>query len=405
MEELYKSYEKKLTGSIIKQMKQEADKRNLNKKQVEQVLDYLTIQFEASKIDPGEAIGIVTAESFGEPGTQMTLNVFHFAGVAEVSVTQGLPRLIEILDARKKIKTPSMEIHLRSDSNKEPNKVKRIAAQIKETTLGEITDEFTINLTKVQLDVQINKGKMNEIKASPEELANTISESFKNIKARPTKDGLSINILESENELMELYQLKEKLKETYIKGIKGITHVLPVKSGAEFIIITAGSNLKDVLEVPEVDKINTTTNDIHETAKVLGIEAARQIIINEAEKVIEDQGLDVNIRHIMLISDLMCRTGSVKGITRSGITGEKKSVLARASFETPVPHLVQASMIGEDDELNSVIENVMLNQPVPLGTGLPDLVAKMGLKGTIKKGKTGKKTVAVKKTEKKTTKK
>tara|TARA_Y100000310_G_C20701659_1_gene830560 strand:- start:2615 stop:3832 length:1218 start_codon:yes stop_codon:yes gene_type:complete len=405
MEELYKSYEKKLTGSIIKEMKQEADKRNLNKKQVEQVLDYLTIQFEASKIDPGEAIGIVTAESFGEPGTQMTLNVFHFAGVAEVSVTQGLPRLIEILDARKKIKTPSMEIHLRSDSNKEPNKVKRIAAQIKETTLGEITDEFTINLTKVQLDVQINKGKMNEIKASPEELANTISESFKNIKARPTKDGLSINILESENELMELYQLKEKLKETYIKGIKGITHVLPVKSGAEFIIITAGSNLKDVLEVPEVDKINTTTNDIHETAKVLGIEAARQIIINEAEKVIEDQGLDVNIRHIMLISDLMCRTGSVKGITRSGITGEKKSVLARASFETPVPHLVQASMIGEDDELNSVIENVMLNQPVPLGTGLPDLVAKMGLKGTIKKGKTGKKTVAVKKTEKKTTKK
>ncbi|MDP3917409.1 MAG: DNA-directed RNA polymerase subunit A'', partial [Nanoarchaeota archaeon] len=128
----------------------------------------------------------------------------------------------------------------------------------------------------------------------------------------------------------------------------------------------------------------TTTNDIHETAKVLGIEAARNTIIKEAEKVIEDQGLDVDIRHILCVADTMCRSGSVKGITRSGITGEKKSVLAKASFETPLNHIIAAAIIGESDELNSVIENVMLNQPVPLGTGLPDLVAKMGAQ-TIKK--------------------
>ncbi len=393
--DVYSDFVKKLPGKIINDMKQEAAKRSLNDSQVKKVLEYLVEQYDAAKINPGEAIGIITAESFGEPGTQMTLNVFHFAGVAEVSVTQGLPRLIEILDARKTIKTPSMIIHLKKDFAKEKNKVHGVAAQIKETVLEEISEEFNINLSKMQLDVKINKARMREIKTSVPEISEKLQESHKGIKVRATDDGFSVKIEGAENELMEMYKLKEKLKQTYIKGVKGVVHVLPVKNGAEFMIITAGSNLADVLAIPEVDASRTTTNDIHETAKVLGIEAARQIIINEAEKVIEDQGLDVDIRHILCVADTMCRHGVVKGITRSGITGEKKSVLAKASFETPLTHIVNASIMGERDELNSVIENVMLNQPVPLGTGLPDLVAKMG------PGLTGKKTKTKEKKEKK----
>jgi DNA-directed RNA polymerase subunit A" len=379
MEAVLKEYQKKLPGKILEDLKKEAVKRNLKESQVKKVLDYLTKQYDDAKIDPGEAIGIITAESFGEPGTQMTLNVFHFAGVAEVSVTQGLPRLIEILDARKTIKTPSMEIHIKKQYNKEAKSVKKIAAQIKETVLREISDEFNIDLTKMQLEVKINKSKMNEIKAKIPEIIDVLSENktLKNVKIKESTDGIILKAVESENELMELYQLKEKVKEVYIKGIKGITHVLPVKNGNEFIIITAGTNLKDVIEMPEIEGSKTTTNDLHEVQKVLGIEAARNTIIRETGKVIEDQGLDVDMRHILCIADTMTRTGTVKGITRSGITGEKKSVLARASFETPLNHLVQASISGEEDELNSVIENVMLNQPVPLGTGLPGLVARM----------------------------
>ncbi|MBT3262638.1 DNA-directed RNA polymerase subunit A'' [Candidatus Woesearchaeota archaeon] len=386
MEELYKEYVGKLPGKILNDMEKEAKARNLKPAQIEKVLEYLIEQYNQAKIDPGEAIGIITAESFGEPGTQMTLNVFHFAGVAEVSVTQGLPRLIEILDARKTIKTPSMEICLKKEFAKEANDVKKVAAQIKETLLKEVSEEFNINLTKMQLEVKLNKARIKEIKAKPEDIIENLENAIKKISIKKTDEGFIIKPEESsDHELMELYKLKEKLKETYIKGIKGITHVLPVKRGSEFIIITAGTNLADVLKVPEVDSSRTSTNDLHETAKVLGIEAARQTIINEAGKVIEDQGLDVDIRHILCIADTMCRSGIIKGITRSGITGEKKSVLAKASFETPLPHLVNASLLGENDELNSVIENVMLNQPVPLGTGLPDLVAKMGPKSIKKK--------------------
>ena len=112
---------------------------------------------------------------------------------------------------------------------------------------------------------------------------------------------------------------------------------------------------------------------------------ARQAIINEASKVIEDQGLDIDMRHIIFIADVMTKTGDIKGITRSGITGEKESVLARASFEIPIRHIINASLIGEEDHLNSVIENVLLNQVVPLGTGLPGLVAKMKSKDKNKK--------------------
>ena len=171
--------------------------------------------------------------------------------------------------------------------------------------------------------------------------------------------------------------MKEKAKDVYVKGIKGVTQILPVKRKEEFIVITAGSNLKKVFELDFVDTQRTTTNDIYEIFEVLGIDAARQAIMDEVFKVIETQGLNVDIRHIMLVADTMTVSGEINGITRYGVVSEKASVLARASFETPIKHVINASLKGEIDQLNSVVENVMLNQAVPVGTGLPGLVTKI----------------------------
>ena len=172
---------------------------------------------------------------------------------------------------------------------------------------------------------------------------------------------------EEEQSIKELFQLKEKTKDVHVKGIKGISLVSPVLQGNEFIIYCIGTNLKDIFKVEGVDINRTITNDIFMVSEVLGIEAARQAIMNEALDVIKQQGLDIDIRHIMLLADAMTNSGKIKGVTRSGITAEKESVLARASFETPIKHIVNASLIGEEDPLNSVIENVMVNQAVPLG--------------------------------------
>ena len=110
----------------------------------------------------------------------------------------------------------------------------------------------------------------------------------------------------------------------------------------------------------------------------MGIEAARRAIVDETMEILDKEGMLVDRRHIALMADIMTRDGTIKGVTRHGITKEKESVLARAAFEVPITHLVEASVRGETDNLTSVVENVMINQPVPIGTGLPELFIKMG---------------------------
>ena len=177
--------------------------------------------------------------------------------------------------------------------------------------------------------------------------------------------------------MKDIYGVGEKIKLIKLGGIKKITQVLPVKKDEEYMILTAGSNLKEIMNLDEVDETRTTTNDIHEINKVLGVEAARQAIIDESVKVIGAQGLNIDLRHMMLVADTMCMIGEVKGITRYGVVSEKASVLARASFETPIRHIINASLVRETDKLSSVVENVMVNQPIPLGTGLPGLITKI----------------------------
>jgi len=314
--------------------------------------------------------------------THNTLNTFHLAGVAEVDVTIGLPRLIELFDARKQPSTPMMTVFIEKPNNRDPKKVKQIAESIKETKLEDVADEFSINVFGSHIEITLNEKRMRDIKIDIGEIKNAILKSLVDSKVNINGNKLTVHLKKSENPpLKEAYAKKEKLKDLFLNGIKGVSRVLPIKKDDEYVILTLGSNLKNVFKIKEVDASRTISNDIYEVANLLGIEAARQLIIEESKTVIGDQGLDINIRHIMLIADIMCVRGSIKGITRSGITGDKASVLARSSFETPIKHLVNATLIGEKDELNSVIENVMVNQQVPLGTGLPDLIVKMLNKG------------------------
>jgi len=366
-----KPFEDKLSPKMLEELEQLVPAAKLAKA-AKKVFD----EYEAAKIEPGESVGLIAAESIGEPGTQMTLNTFHFAGVAEMNVTMGLPRIIEILDGRKKIKTPMMEIFLKPPYNKGKD-IRKIALEIKETNLGELISEVTVNIMESKVDIRVHQGRMKDLGMTMQKLESAVKKKIKAINTKVSNDILMIKLKgKEERNMNELYKLKEKIKIVYIKGIKGIKQVLPVKRHDEFIIITSGTNLEKIFELNYVDTSRTISNDIHEIGAVLGIEAARQIIIDEVYKVIEAQGLNVDIRHIMLVSDTMCAGGAIKGITRYGVVSEKASVLARASFETPIKHIINAALLNERDDLNSVVENVMLNQPVPVGTGLPGLSMK-----------------------------
>ena len=324
------------------------------------------------KIEPGEAIGIVTAQSFGEPSTQMALNVFHFAGVQEMQITAGLPRLIEIFDARKKPSSPKMEIYLSRDYNNE-KEARAFAEKIKEIKVSEIASEINLNFTDKQIEIKIDKNKLRHAHIS----SKTVNERLNELGYTSKEKNDSIILGVSQLNFKEIYRLKEKLKKEIISGVKGVSQVLIIKRDRDYVVTTLGTNLKKIITLKEVDKNKLISNDFHEVCGIFGVEAARQLIIEEIKHVLSTQGLDINIRHLELAADAMTHIGEVKGITRMGIIAQKSSILARATFETPVPQFVKASVKGSKDKLTSVVENIILNQPVPVGTGLPGLLVKV----------------------------
>ncbi|MBI5797866.1 DNA-directed RNA polymerase subunit A'', partial [Candidatus Woesearchaeota archaeon] len=294
------------------------------------------------------------------------------AGVAQFQVTVGLPRLIEILDARKQPSTPMMEVSLDKEHNDE-KEARIIAEKIKEVKLKEILSEIKIDFANKKIEIMLDSKALKMVHAGPQRIVERLEE--KGFKVRGNDMKISISV--DELDFKAIYKLKEKLKETIVSGVKGISQVVVATRGRDYTILTAGSNLEEVRQIKGVDANSVTSNDIHDVANVLGIEAARQTIVNEIKKVIESQGLDINERHLKLVADAMTSSGIVKGVTRMGIISEKASILARATFETPDKQFINATIQGGRDELKSVIENILLNQAIPVGTGLPGLLVEV----------------------------
>ena len=334
--------------------------------------DVSKLHLKEDKVPAGEAVGVITAQSFGEASTQMVLNVFHHAGVAQMQITQGLPRLIEILDARKIPSTPQMEIYLEKAFNNEKD-ARTLAEKIKEVKLKEILSEIKIDFGNKKIEIILDNKALRNVHVGAQKIADRLLDKGFNIKGQEEKITLNL----AELDYKAIYKLKEKLKETIISGVKGITQVVVAYRDGEYIVITSGSNMKDIKEVKGVNINRVVSNDIFDTYNALGIEAARAAIIIEIKKVLESQGLDINERHSKLVADAMTSSGAVKGVTRMGIISDKASILARATFETPDKQFINATIQGGRDELSSVIENILLNQAIPVGTGLPGLLVKI----------------------------
>jgi len=326
-----------------------------------------------NQIDPSEACGIVGAQSIGEPGTQMTMRTFHYAGVAEINVTLGLPRLIEIVDARSIPSTPMMNIYLRDEYKLNSELAKEVANQIEITRLNTVADIET-DLTNLIIFIKPNVKTLKNKNITIEEIAEIVKK-IRGIDAKIEKDSIKVSL--DDPSYKKLLDVNETLKDLKVKGIDGIKRIIIRNEPNEgYVIYSEGSNLEKVLEIEGVDPYRTTTNDIQAVGRVLGIEAARNMIIQEAYNTLMEQGLNVDLRHIMIVADVMTADGTIKAIGRHGVSKEKESVLSRAAFEITVSHLLQASRRGETDKLGGVAENIIVGQPVNLGTGAVELVMK-----------------------------
>jgi DNA-directed RNA polymerase subunit A" len=371
-EEIAKSLEGlDLPQSIRDSMQAGLKDAPLNAEQMDEIISLVCADYKHSQVEPCEAVGVVAAQSIGEPGTQMTMRTFHYAGVAEINVTLGLPRLIEIVDARKIPSTPTMTIKLNADYAHDRDLAREVAWAIESTSILHLGSIAT-DLAEMNVIIELNPGAMEQRKITAEEVAVRLKEETG--LAVDQKENLLVMAPE-EPSYRELLQLVEKIKKISLKGVEGIKRVVIRKEGDEYILYTEGSSLKKVMQFDGVDPTRIKTNNINEIGEVLGIEAARNAIINEATDTLREQGLSVDVRHIMLVADIMTVDGEVKQIGRHGVSGEKASVLARAAFEVTVNHILDAAIRGDVDDLRGVTENVIVGQPIQLGTGDVTLVA------------------------------
>jgi len=364
-----------LPKNIMKTLKDDVMKVGVTKKELEDIIEQVMKSYEYACVEPCEAVGVVSAQSIGEPGTQMTMRTFHYAGVAEINVTLGLPRLIEIVDARKTPSTPMMTIALEEEYAQDRDKARRLAWEIEATHIEHLAD-ITTDLANMQLIIDLHEKTLAHRALTPDEIADKLREELDVMVNVSGSVANQIIVTPNAPSYRELLQLAKNIHSITLKGIEGIKRVVIRKDGEEYTLYTEGSQLKEVLQIEGVDVTRTSTNNIGEIYEVFGIEAARNSIITEATNTLSEQGLTVDIRHIMLVSDIMCCDGEVKQIGRHGISGEKASVFARAAFEVTVNHLLDAGMRGDRDELNGVTENIIVGQPIKLGTGDVHLITK-----------------------------
>ncbi|CDK25021.1 unnamed protein product [Kuraishia capsulata CBS 1993] len=409
----------------------------LTKDAFDWVVGTIEAQFFKSVVHPGEMVGVIAAQSIGEPATQMTLNTFHYAGVSSKNVTLGVPRLKEILSVARNVKTPALSVYLEPDVASDIEKAKSIQSAIEHTTLKNVTaateiyydpdprstvieDDidtveayFAIPDEKVEesihkqspwlLRLELDRAKMLDKQLTMSQVAEKISENFGDdlfiiwsednaeklvIRCRIVRDVKAMDEEDEETEDGLLKALEAQMLESIsLRGIPGITRVFmmqydrvwPDQSGdyakkKEWVLETDGINLADVIAVPGVDTARTYSNSFVEILSVLGIEAARSALYKEILNVIAFDGSYVNYRHLALLVDVMTTRGHLTAISRHGFNRSDTGALMRCSFEETVEILLEAGAAAELDDCKGVSQNVILGQLAPIGTGAFDVM-------------------------------
>jgi len=340
-------------------------------------------QKQSIKIPAFEAVGVVCAQSIGEPGTQMTMRTFHYAGVAE-HVPTGLPRLIEIVDAKKEPKKAIIDMYLKSSYARSRGDAEKVAKELASVFVSDVADvEDDLEQLVIKVIYNEKDGKSQSItfamvKKALESFPADMKVDDQTIILKPKRETKEDDKDKKDKKLTAkaVRKLTQKVKDTIVRGVKGIHKAVVLKAQDEYFIRAAGFNVIGACENTAIDPKRIYTNNIKEIERIYGIEAARNAIVREITDVMNMQKLFVDIRHIMLIADAMTYAGSVKSIGRHGLSGEKIGVLGRAAFEETIKHLINASAFSEEEKLIGVTENIIVGQTVPVGTGKIKLVMK-----------------------------
>ena len=191
----------------------------------------------------------------------------------------------------------------------------------------------------------------------------------------------------ADKDIIKMREFESKFVSTIVKGVPGISHVIMDKvkdfvaqdvaltegniyaPDDEWMLVTKGSNLEEVLIQEHVDQTRTISNDVNEIYEIFGIEAARNVILSEFSKLI-----GINYRHVGLLADFMTNKGYIMPIDRHGINRGNAGPLAKSSFEETIDQLLNAGVYGKIDNMDGVSANIMMGQIAPAGTGFPQIL-------------------------------
>ncbi|KAL2614065.1 hypothetical protein R1flu_025757 [Riccia fluitans] len=351
----------------------------LTERQLQVFLDTCIGKYHRKKIEPGSAVGAVGAQSIGEPGTQMTLKTFHFAGVASMNITLGVPRIKEIINASKNISTPIITAKLVCDNDMKAARI--VKGRIEKTVLGEVAKSIKVVLRPGQAMLSI-KLDMKRIEALQLDISSsTVAQAILKTPKLKLKlqhlrvvDYQKLIVFPPEVDRTKLYYslqaLRLSLRKVIVKGIPTVERAVISEENGKYNLLVEGTNLSAVMGIDGVDGRRTKSNHVIEAEHTLGIEAARKCIIDEIQYTMASHGMSIDIRHMMLLADVMTYKGEVLGITRFGIAKMRDSVLMLASFEKTTDHLFDAAIHGRTDEIEGVSECIIMGIPMPIGTGL-----------------------------------
>ncbi|KAL4255325.1 DNA-directed RNA polymerase subunit [Pleurotus pulmonarius] len=365
------------------------NKSKVTESQLLAFLNICWVKYAKARIEPGSTVGAVGAQSIGEPGTQMTLKTFHFAGVASMNVTLGVPRIKEIINAAKVISTPIISCRLVT-CNSEPS-ARIVKGRLEKTLLGDIASvleeawapEYTYvgiiidtqAIMKLQLELTLDDIKWAIVAHKKLKIKQ------ESITMIPRKNRLRIYV-DGQDKFYRLREFKRNLASVVVKGVPTIARAIinikdkddhRGKKGDKELLVE-GYGLQKCMITEGVIGEQTTSNHVIEVAQVLGIEAARRTIINEIQYTMKSHDMIIDPRHVMLLGDVMTYKGEVLGITRFGVAKMKDSVMMLASFEKTTDHLFDASAYGKNDSIAGVSESIIMGNPAArCGTSMPAL--------------------------------
>lgn len=361
----------------------------LSKEQLSLFLKTCLCKYRRARIEPGTAVGALGAQSIGEPGTQMTLKTFHFAGVASMNITLGVPRIKEIINASKLISTPIITAMLVSDRDQVAARI--IKGRVEVTRLGDLSEHieevYTPSESYLRIKLSLETIRALQLEIDIFQIQKTLSVAPKlklnesQILVEPP-DTLRVylppKLAVNENMYLRLQRLKRALPTVVVLGIPSVQRaVINDNNDGSYNLLVEGYGLLDVMSTEGVVSSKTTSNHIIEISKILGIEAARTTIASEIQYTMSKHGMTIDARHVALLADTMTCKGEILGITRFGISKMKDSVLMLASFEKTTDHLFDAAVRGKQDDILGVSECIIMGTPMPIGTGLFKLLQKV----------------------------